>query len=143
MMSSAWGNEGCVEILLEAQANVNDTDVSLEPSPPKPLPRGCPLGFSLTCPVCLRRTDRQRFISAHARATSRSSSAFSKRAPTRRSETRTAARPSTSRGLWATTRSSPSSVNPGTPAAKEERATDCEPRGQPRAVVGTCERAPS
>ena len=71
------GYEGCVEILLEAQANVNDTRVSLEPSPPKPLPRGCPLGFSLTCPVCLRVTDTQRFIAAHARATSRSSSAFS------------------------------------------------------------------
>ena len=54
MLSSACGYEGCVEILLEAQANVNDTKVSLEPSPPKPLPRGCPLGSSLTCPVCLR-----------------------------------------------------------------------------------------
>ena len=138
-MSSWSGYEGCVEILLEAQANVNDTTVSLEPSPPKPLPRGCPLGSSLTCPVCLRTiTDAQHSMKAHGGATSRSSSAFSKRAPTRRSETISARRPSTTRGRRARTRSSPSSVNPGTPAAKEERATDCEPRGQPRAVVSKC-----
>ena len=90
MWSSGKGYEGCVEILLEAQANVNDTNVSLEPSPPKPLPRGRPLGFSLTCPVCLRVAEKQRFISVHGMATSRSSSAFSKRAPTRRSEPRPA-----------------------------------------------------
>ena len=45
MGAASFGYEGCVQLLLEAQANVNDTEVSLEPSP-KPLPRGSPLAFS-------------------------------------------------------------------------------------------------
>jgi len=109
MMASYYGHEGCLEILLDSEATVNDTDVSLERALPQAHAVGqlqCSDFNDLLSPV-FRTTDGQLCITRYPTAASRSPSVSSNEVRIRRSKTRGARRPSTTHGSMARARSSP------------------------------------
>ena len=143
LMYASWnGREGCVRLLLEAEAIEVNAKVSLEHALPQHmrwvrLHVVIPLGLSF---VFRTTAMRQHCITRHAGAASRSPSAFSKGAPIRRFETRpstAARRPSTSHGRRARARSWRSSASLGTPRACTLIAQRCRADVQRRRLGRT------
>ena len=140
LWASFNGHEGCVRLLLEAEAIEVNAKVSLEHALPQHMrwvrlhvviPLGLSFVFSTTTTI------RQHCITRHTTATSRSPSAFSKGAPIRRFEPRTARRPSTTHGSMARARSWRSSASLGTPRACTLIAQRCRADVQRRRLGRT------
>jgi hypothetical protein len=133
------GREGCVRLLLAAEAIEVNAKVSLEHALPQHMRWVrfhviIPLGLSF---VFRTTTIGQHCITRHTGATSRSPSAFSKGAPIRRFETVSARRPSTTHGIMAGARSWRSSASLGTPRACTLIAQRCRADVQRRRLGRT------
>ena len=139
MIASAAGHEGCVRLLLEAEAIEVNAKVSLEHALPQHmrwvrLHVVIPFGLSF---VFRTSTIIQHCIGRHSTAAPRSPSAFSKGAPIRRFETVPARRPSTTHGSVARARSWRSSASLGTPRACTLIAQRCRADVQRRRLGRT------
>jgi hypothetical protein len=137
--ASAYGHEGCVRLLLAAEAIEVNATVSLEHALPQHrrwirfhvvIPFGLSFVFRTT-------TIGQHCISRQSAAASRSPSAFSKGAPIRRFETGPARRHSTVHGSVARARSWRSSASLGTPRACTPIAQRCRADVQRRRLGRT------
>jgi len=140
LLIASWhGREGCVRLLLEAEAIEVNAKVSLEHALPQHMRW---VRFHVVIPFGLSFVFRaasmiQHCIGRHATATSRSPSAFSKGAPIRRFETSSARRPSTTHGRRARARSWRSSASLGTPRACTLIAQRCRADVQRRRLGRT------
>jgi len=137
--ASICGQEGCVRLLLAAEAIEVNAKVSLEHALPQHMRW---VRFHVVIPFGLSFVFRaasmiQHCIGRHATATSRSPSAFSKGAPIRRFETSSARRPSTTHGRRARARSWRSSASLGTPRACTLIAQRCRADVQRRRLGRT------
>jgi len=139
MWASINGHEGCVRLLLAAEAIEVNAKVSLEHALPQHMRWVrfhvvIPFGLSF---VFRTSTMRQHCITRQPSAASRSPSAFSKGAPIRRFETSGAGRPSTGHGSMARARSWRSSASLGTPRACTLIAQRCRADVQRRRLGRT------